>query len=229
MSNEKLYIVPTPIGNMGDITLRAIEVLKLVDVILSEDTRETDKILKKYGIEKPQKSYRDQNHVFMVGQVKEILDSGKSLALVSDSGTPLISDPGFKLVRDLCEKGYAIEALPGASAVTTSLSISGLPTDKFLFLGFLPKTQIQKEKFFAKYEDLDATLIFYESPFRLLKTLETVQSVLGDRASCVCNDLTKLYEDVFRGTLSQANAYYKTKKIKGEFVILVAKKDYQNG
>ena len=226
MSKPKLYIVSTPIGNMADITFRAIEVLKAVDMILSEDTMETDKLLKKYGFSKPQISYRDQNHIRVIEQIKNMLGSGKSLALVSDSGTPLISDPGFKLVRDLIEENIEIESVPGPSAVTAALSVSGLPTDKFLFVGFLPKTEIQKEKFFEKYADIDATLIFYESPFRLSTSMQIAQKVLGHRQACVCNDITKMYEEVVRGSLTELSNHYLQKKIKGEFVVLIAKRDY---
>ncbi|KKS60436.1 MAG: Ribosomal RNA small subunit methyltransferase I [candidate division WWE3 bacterium GW2011_GWF2_42_42] len=200
MSDSKLYIVSTPIGNMSDITLRALEVLKSVDLILSEDTRETDKLLKKYGFSKPQISYRDQNHTRVIEQIKDMLKNGKSLALVSDSGTPLISDPGFKLVRELALENLKLETIPGPSAVTAALSVSGLPTDKFLFVGFLPKSAVQIEKFFEKYSDIDATLIFYESPFRLSKSMQIAQKVLGHRQACVCNDLTKMYEEVVRGS-----------------------------
>ncbi len=226
MSDSKLYIVSTPIGNMSDITLRALEVLKSVDLILSEDTRETDKLLKKYGFSKPQISYRDQNHNRVIEQIKDMIKNGQSLALVSDSGTPLISDPGFKLVRELALENIKLETIPGPSAVTAALSVSGLPTDKFLFVGFLPKSAVQIEKFFEKYSDIDATLIFYESPFRLSKSMQIAQKVLGHRQACVCNDLTKMYEEVVRGSLTDISNQYLNKKIKGEFVVLIAKKDY---
>jgi 16S rRNA (cytidine1402-2'-O)-methyltransferase len=211
---------------MSDITLRALEVLKSVDLILSEDTRETDKLLKKYGFSKPQISYRDQNHNRVIEQIKDMIKNGQSLALVSDSGTPLISDPGFKLVRELALENIKLETIPGPSAVTAALSVSGLPTDKFLFVGFLPKSAVQIEKFFEKYSDIDATLIFYESPFRLSKSMQIAQKVLGHRQACVCNDLTKMYEEVVRGSLTDISNQYLNKKIKGEFVVLIAKKDY---
>ncbi|KKS35518.1 MAG: Ribosomal RNA small subunit methyltransferase I, partial [candidate division WWE3 bacterium GW2011_GWF1_42_14] len=221
MSDSKLYIVSTPIGNMSDITLRALEVLKSVELILSEDTRETDKLLKKYGFSKPQISYRDQNHNRVIEQIKDMIKNGQSLALVSDSGTPLISDPGFKLVRELALENIKLETIPGPSAVTAALSVSGLPTDKFLFVGFLPKSAVQIEKFFEKYSDIDATLIFYESPFRLSKSMQIAQKVLGHRQACVCNDLTKMYEEVVRGSLTDISNQYLNKKIKGEFVVLI--------
>src|SRR3989304_10361104 len=216
MSDSKLYIVSTPIGNMSDITLRALEVLKSVDLILSEDTRETDKLLKKYGFSKPQISYKDQNHNRVIEQIKDMIKNGQSLALVSDSGTPLISDPGFKLVRELALENIKLETIPGPSAVTAALSVSGLPTDKFLFVGFLPKSAVQIEKFFEKYSDIDATLIFYESPFRLSKSMQIAQKVLGHRQACVCNDFTKMYEEVVRGSLTDISNQYLNKKIKGE-------------
>ncbi|EKD96334.1 MAG: hypothetical protein ACD_24C00089G0002, partial [uncultured bacterium] len=137
-----------------------------------------------------------------------------------------ISDPGFKLVRDLIAENVEIESIPGPSAVTAALSISGLPTDKFLFLGFLPKGTIQIEKFFEKYADVDATLIFYESPFRLSRSMQIAQKVLGHRQACVCNDITKMYEEVVRGSLTELSNHYLQKKIKGEFVVLIAKRDY---
>ncbi len=226
MSDAKLYIVSTPIGNLKDITLRALDVLMEVDCILSEDTRETDKILKKYNISKTQISYRDQNHERVISQIRQMLEEGKKLALVSDSGTPLISDPGFKLVRDLTANGFAVESIPGPSAITAALSVSGLPTDKFLYIGFPPKTDAQREKFFAKHADVDATIIFYESPFRLVKSIEAARNVLGNRKACVCNDLTKLHEEVIRGELPQVLNHFTNKNVKGEFVVLVAKKDY---
>ncbi|GIW69868.1 MAG: ribosomal RNA small subunit methyltransferase I [Patescibacteria group bacterium] len=226
MSDAKLYIVSTPIGNLKDITLRALDVLKDADCILSEDTRETDKILKKYNLTKPQISYRDQNHERVISQIKQMLQNGKNLALVSDSGTPLISDPGFKLVRDLAASGFEVESIPGPSAVIAALSISGLPSDSFLFAGFIPKADAQREKFFSKYKDIDATLIFYESPFRLVKSLDIAFKVLGDRKACVCNDITKLHEEVVRGELSNVRDYYSGKNVRGEFVVLIAKKGF---
>ncbi len=226
MLEPKLYIVSTPIGNMGDITVRALETLKAVDTILSEDTREADKILKKYSFSKPQISYRDQNHVRVFDIIKGLIESGKSVALVSDSGTPLVSDPGFKLVRDLLAAGIDVEAVPGPSAVVTALTVSGLPTDKFYFFGFLPKTDNQREKTFESLSDLDATLIFYESPFRILNTLVCAHKVFGDRKSCICNDLTKMHEEVVRGKISDILKNYENKKPRGEFVFLVAKKGF---
>ena len=160
--NGKLYLIATPIGNMDDISARALKALADVDYILSEDTRETQKLLTFYQISKPQISYRDQNHERVLNQIFGLLESGLNVALVSDRGTPLISDPGFKLVRELISKGIKIESIPGPSAVIDSLILSGLPTDKFTFLGFLPKTKSQIIKQLKDYGSLDATLIIFE-------------------------------------------------------------------
>jgi len=217
----KLFIVASPIGNMEDITLRAIKVLKDVSVILSEDTRETQKILNHFEISKPQISYRDQNHLQVLNKIVDLIESGNDLAILSDRGTPLISDPGFKLVRDLISKGYEVVSIPGPSSVIASLVVSGLPTDKFTFLGFLPKTESQRVKIIKNYGELDTTLIFFESPYRILKLLEEVKKTLGNRDVCVVKELTKLHEEVYRFNLNDLD----TVKIdlRGEFVVLVSK------
>ena len=217
----KLFIVASPIGNMEDITLRAIKVLKDVSVILSEDTRETQKILNHFEISKPQISYRDQNHLQVLNKIVDLIESGNDLAILSDRGTPLISDPGFKLARDLISKGYEVVSIPGPSSVIASLVVSGLPTDKFTFLGFLPKTESQRVKIIKNYGELDTTLIFFESPYRILKLLEEVKKTLGNRDVCVVKELTKLYEEVYRFNLNDLD----TVKIdlRGEFVVLVSK------
>ena len=217
----KLFIVASPIGNMEDITFRAIKVLKDVSVILSEDTRETQKILNHFEISKPQISYRDQNHLQVLNKIVDLIESGSDLAILSDRGTPLISDPGFKLVRDLISKGYEVVSIPGPSSVIASLVVSGLPTDKFTFLGFLPKTESQRVKIIKNYGELDTTLIFFESPYRILKLLEEVMKTLGNRDVCVVKELTKLHEEVYRFNLNDLD----TVKIdlRGEFVVLVSK------
>lgn len=226
MSDGKLYIVSTPIGNMEDITLRAVDVLRSVDMILSEDTRETDKILRKFDIKKSQVSYRDQIHTSVLSNIKNMLKNGAKLALVSDSGTPLISDPGFKLVRDLIEEDIEVITIPGPSALISSLTVSGLPTDKFLFLGFIPKSEGQKEKFFSEYKNIDATIVFYESPFRIIRSLRSAYKVLGNRKVCVCNDLTKIFERITRGSFDDVIKVLSNGRIKGEFVVLIAKEGY---
>jgi 16S rRNA (cytidine1402-2'-O)-methyltransferase len=226
MAEPVLYVVATPIGNFSDITLRALEVLKTADLILSEDTRETDKLLRHYGISKAQISYRDQIHERVMGKILEFLDMGKSIVLVSDSGTPLISDPGFKLVRDVKKAGFKVVSLPGPSAVIAALSISGLPTDKFTFLGFLPKTAAHKEKLLKEYAQSEATVILYESPFRVEKTLNEIFKVLGDRTVSLAVELTKSHERVITDKLSNILSRINDVVFKGEFVILIAKKDF---
>lgn len=226
MQKGRIYIIATPIGNLADITLRAIEVLKGVDLILSEDTRETDKILKKYDISKSQLSYRDQNHNVMFPKIVESLENGLSLALISDSGTPLISDPGYKLIRDLIKKGFEVVSIPGPSAVISSLVSSGFPTDKFCFVGFLPKSSNERKNILTEYGLKDATLVIYESPFRIKKLLEEINESLGDRFVCLANEITKSYEKFFRGNVQDLIKEIEGKKLKGEFVVLVAKKGF---
>jgi len=226
MEKGKLYVVATPIGNMGDITIRALETLKSVDLILSEDTRETTKLLQHYEIQKSQISYRDQNHIRVFSNILETLESGKDIALVSDSGTPLISDPGFKLVQDLIAKGIKIESIPGPSAVIGALTVSGLPTDKFTFIGFLPKKSGQQDKLLKEYGALESTLVIYESPYRVVKLLEQLKTSLGNRKVCIVKDLTKLYENLIYGEIDAILTDRTSIKPKGEYIILVAKKDF---
>lgn len=226
MENGKLYIVATPIGNMADITIRALDILKTVDLIISEDTRETSKLLKHYQIEKSQISYRDQNHTRVYDNILELLKSGRNIALVSDSGTPLISDPGYKLVSELIKEGIKIDAIPGASAVISSLVVSGLPTDKFTFIGFMPKKSGQQDKILTEYGALESTLIIYESPYRVIKLLEQIKTTLGNRKVCVVKDITKMYENLIYGEIEDILSRSKDIKEKGEYIVLVAKKDF---
>lgn len=226
MEKGKLYIIATPIGNLSDISLRAIEVLKDVDMVLSEDTRETDKVLKKYEITKPQLSYRDQNHNYVFPRILESLETGLSLALVSDSGTPLISDPGYKLVRDLIKNGIEIVSVPGPCAAITALTTSGFPTDKFVFLGFLPKSGGDRSKTLSIYSKLDATLVLYESPFRVGKLLKEIRSNIGERYVCLANEITKVHEKNSRGNVSLLIEAFEGKRLKGEYVVLVAKEGF---
>lgn len=226
MENGKLYIIASPIGNLSDITLRALEVLKEVDMILSEDTRETDKILKKYEINKPQLSYRDQNHDYIFPRLVESLENGLSLALISDSGTPLISDPGYKLVRDLIKKGIEMVSIPGPCAAISALASSGFPTDKFSFVGFLPKSSGDRTKILNSYGNLDSTLIIYESPFRVGKLLSEIYENLGERHVCLANEITKVHEKILRGNVSLVLEAVKSKRLKGEYVVLVGKEGF---
>jgi len=227
MNKGTLFIVATPIGNLSDITLRALEILKSVDLILSEDTRETDKVLKKYDIEKTQLSYRDQNHNQMLPKVIDMLDVGSNVALISDSGTPLVSDPGYKLVRDLIQKEFNIVSIPGPSAVISALVSSGFPTDKFSFVGFLPKSSGERKRTLKNFGDQDATLIIYESPFRITKLLKEIQETLGDRYVCLANEMTKVYEKFSRNSVSELIKETEGKKLRGEFVVLVGKDGFK--
>jgi 16S rRNA (cytidine1402-2'-O)-methyltransferase len=219
-----LFVVSGPIGNMKDITYRAIDVLNQVDLILSEDTRETAKILTQHNISKPQISYRDQNHDQVYSHILSVLQSGSSVALLSDSGTPVISDPGFKLVRELKKAGITVVPIPGANAAVSALSVSGLPSDKFIFLGFLPKKDNQRKDALKTYGVLDATLVIYESPYRVKKLLEEVRESLGDRVVCLAKDLTKVFESVRTAPVSELLSSDISEK--GEYVVLIAKEDF---
>lgn len=222
----KLFLVATPIGNMDDISARALRTLAEVDYILSEDTRETLKLLNFFNIQKTQISYRDQNHNKVLNQIIELLESGLNIALVSDRGTPLISDPGYKLVKELISRGIKIESIPGPSSIIDALVLSGLPTDKFVFLGFLPRSKSQIEKILKEYGELDATLILFESPFRVESLLDTAFEVLGARDVAVCKELTKLHEEIYRFNLGTRKG--QPLDLRGEFVILISKKGKQD-
>ena len=217
----KLYIVPTPIGNLEDITLRAINVLKEVDFILAEDTRTTSHLLRHLGIEKPMHSHHKFNEPATVGRVAESIAQGRDVALVSDAGTPGISDPGFLLVRKCVEEGIDIVTLPGATALIPALVQSGFPCDRFCFEGFLP----QKKGRMKRLQELATeprTLIFYESPYRVVKCLEQLAETFGaERRVAVVREITKKFEETVRGTLTEAIDHFKSHEPKGEFVIVV--------
>jgi 16S rRNA (cytidine1402-2'-O)-methyltransferase len=218
------FVVATPIGNLQDTTQRTIEVLKNVRYILSEDTRETKKLLDAYHLTTDQLSYRDQNHKKMFPKIIEFLSAGQDIALVSDSGTPLISDPGFKLVQEVIKAGFEVLTVPGPSAVTAAISISGLPTDKFIYLGFLPKGGEQRKRILKQYGVLDATIVIYESPYRLEKLLREIMDTLGNRYVALCGELTKMHEKCVRGFVGDLVDL--TTGQKGEYVVLVAKEGY---
>lgn len=220
----KLYLVPTPIGNLDDITLRAVKVLQSVDGILAEDTRTSGVLLKHLNISKPLHSYHIFNEHGTIQKVVAQLRAGKTLALVSDAGTPGISDPGFLLVRACLEAAIPVECLPGATAFVPALVNSGLPNDRFTFEGFLPHKKGRQTRIEA-LADETRTMIFYESPHRLLKLLEQLAQVFGaDRPASVSRELTKLFEETVRGSLSEIEAYFAEKPIKGELVVCVAGK-----
>lgn len=218
-----LYIVATPIGNLQDITLRALDVLKMADLIVCEDTRVTGKLLSAYGINKPTLSYNDHNGEERRPKIMEMLRDGKHVALVSDAGTPLVSDPGFKLARDVLAEGIYVTALPGASSVLSALCLSGLPSDRFFFAGFLPAKQEARAKEIASLAAIPSTLILFESAKRLSETLGALQKGLGNRQAAVVRELTKLYEETKRGTLEDLVRYYnESGEPKGEIVLVIA-------
>lgn len=218
----KLYLVPTPIGNLADITLRALEVLKQADVILCEDTRTSGRLLKHYGIQKPLYAHHQHNEHQAVDALIAQLQSGKVFALITDAGTPGISDPGYLLLRECIRNGIPVECLPGATAFVPALVQSGLPANQFVFEGFLPLKKGRQTRLQQLAEE-ERTIIFYESPHRLLKTLRDLAAFLGaTRQASVSRELTKLFEDTQRNTLDALTAYYEKNPAKGEIVIVVA-------
>lgn len=219
-----LYIVPTPIGNLKDITLRALEVLREADLIVCEDTRRAQKLLKAYEIHKLLLSLHEHSGEGRIREVLNRLSEGMSVALVSDSGTPLISDPGFELLREVIRRGISFEVLPGPCAAITALAASGLATDAFSFFGFLPQKSLARKKFLAELESREETLIFYESPYRLSRTLEDMRTVFGEREAVIARELTKKFEEISRGYLSELIQKFSQRKVLGEVVILVAGK-----
>lgn len=221
---SKLYIVPTPIGNLEDITLRAVKVLQEVDFILAEDTRTSSFLLKHLGIEKPLRSHHKFNEHATVGMLAETIASGRNVALVSDAGTPGISDPGFLLVRTCIEHGIEVETLPGATALIPALVQSGFPCDKFCFEGFLPQKKGRMKRL-EELRDEERTIIFYESPFRVVKCLEQMAEVFGaERMVSVSREITKKFEQTVRGTLAETAEYFRAHEPKGEFVIVLSGK-----
>ncbi len=220
-----LFIVPTPIGNLADITLRALEVLKSVDLILAEDTRTTGFLLRHYEISKPLQSFHNFNEHKIVDSLVRRLEKGEKMALVSDAGTPGISDPGFLIIRACLQAGLKLECLPGATAFVPALIKSGLPSDRFAFEGFLPHKK-GRLTMLKKLATEERTMIFYESPFRLIKTLEQLRDHFGaDRRASVSRELTKMFEETVNGSIAEILNHFLTKEVKGEIVIVVAGKD----
>lgn len=218
-----LYIVATPIGNLADISLRALDILKLADLILCEDTRVSGNLLSHYSIKKPLLSYNDHNAADRRPEIFTALENGKRIALISDAGTPLVSDPGYKLVREALDRGFFVTAIPGASSVLSALCLSGLPSDRFLFAGFLPTKTEALKKYLGEFATVPATLIFFESARRLEDTLEAMITVFSDRKAAVVREITKLYEESRRGQLSELLEQIRsTGTLKGEIVIVVA-------
>lgn len=222
---SKLYLVPTPIGNLQDFTYRAVEVLNTVDLILAEDTRTSSKLLKHYNISKPLTAFHQHNEHKSLDKIIDKLNSGSTIALVSDAGTPGISDPGFLLVRACVENNIDVECLPGATAFVPALVSSGFPCDKFVFEGFLPHKKGRQTRLNLLQEE-NRTIVFYESPHRLLKTLQQFKEYFGDeRKIAVCRELTKIHEEVIRGTAEELINYYNANTLKGEIVIVVEGKN----
>jgi 16S rRNA (cytidine1402-2'-O)-methyltransferase len=216
-----LYLVATPIGNMSDISLRALETLRLVDCVASEDTRRTGRLLKHYEIGKPQISYHEHNKQAATERIMGMLAAGKSVALVADAGTPGLSDPGFVLVRAAIEAGAEVTMIPGAAACVMALILSGLPTHGFTFRGFAPRKSGQRQRFLGIDAESPHTLIFYESPYRVKRFLEDALVVYGDRQAVLARELTKLHESIDRGSLCELIESL-PEKPKGEYVILIA-------
>lgn len=218
-----LYIISTPIGNLADITLRALETLKQLDLILAEDTRRTSKLLSHYNIKNKIISYNDFNKHKKTPMIINFLKNNKNIGIVSDSGTPGISDPGFYLVRECVKNNINIIPTPGPNAAITALISSGLPTDSFSFYGFLPKKEKAKEDFFKKIKNEDKTIVIYESPYRLIKTLKIMSEITPNKEICIARELTKKFEEFIRGTAFEIYSKIKYREIKGEIVIIIGK------
>ncbi|MEA5604907.1 16S rRNA (cytidine(1402)-2'-O)-methyltransferase [Nostoc sp. UHCC 0252] len=218
-----LYVVGTPIGNLEDITFRAVRILQTVDIIAAEDTRHTGKLLQHFQVKTPQVSYHEHNRTSRIPELLEHLTNDKAIALVSDAGMPGISDPGYELVKACIEAGISVVPIPGASAAITALSAAGLPTDRFVFEGFLPAKTQQRQEHLESLQTESRTLIFYESPHRLRDTLQDLAEVWGsDRQIVLCRELTKLYEEFWRGTVAEAIAHYSQREPQGEYTLVVA-------
>lgn len=221
----KLYLVPTPVGNLGDMTYRGVEVLRSVDLILAEDTRTSRVLMQHYDIKTPMQSYHIFNEHQAVHGLVERLQGGETIALVTDAGTPGISDPGFLLVREAIKEGVEVECLPGATAFVPALVQSGLPCDRFVFLGFLPHKKGRQTALHALADEV-RTMIIYESPYRLVKLLEELKGVLGEeRLVSVSREISKLHAETVRGTLAEVLAHFATGEVRGEIVVVVAGKE----
>ena len=219
-----LYLVPSPIGNLKDITLRAIEVLQQADLILAEDTRTSSVLLRHYNIQKPVTPYHQHNEHKVVAHLVDQMQGGRTMALLTDAGTPAISDPAFLLIRECLKNEIKVECLPGATAFVPALVNSGIPTNRFCFEGFIPLKK-GRQTLLKQLAEEERTMIFYESPMRLVKTLEDFATYFGkDRACCVSRELTKMFEENKRGTLEEVSAHFQQKAVKGEIVIVVAGK-----
>ena len=225
VNDPQLFIVPTPIGNMGDITIRAIETLKNSDLILAEDTRHAKKLLSEYNISTKVNSYHLNNEHKKVNDYIELMALGQKISLITDAGTPCISDPGFLLIREAIKKDILITCLPGPTALIPAIVLSGLPSESFIFEGFLPRKKGRKAKLLELAQNTRTTII-YESPYRVIKTLTELLEYFGaDRQISLSREISKIYEETFRGSIIEAIKYFSNKKIKGEFVICIDKKN----
>jgi 16S rRNA (cytidine1402-2'-O)-methyltransferase len=219
-----LYLVATPIGNLEDITLRALRVLREADLIACEDTRQTRKLLQHYGIQKPVVSYHEHNEAQRAEELVRRLQQGLDVALVSDAGTPLLADPGYRVAKSAAEAGFAVQPVPGPSALVAALAASGLPTDAFYFGGFLPARQGQRRRALEALAQERATLVFYEAPHRILETLEDVEAVLGPRQVVIARELTKIHEEFLRGAAGEVRQALAARgSVKGEITLLIGK------
>ena len=217
-----LYVVATPIGNLGDITLRALDVLKSVDLIAAEDTRYSGMLLKHFGIKKPFISYHEHNEAKRTPELVERLMRGENVALITDAGTPALSDPGLRLIRECIQRELSFTIIPGPSSILTAVLGSGFSTDKFSFCGFLPVKSGKRERELRAAAERDATAIFFESPYRLTKTLAVCTNIMPDRQLCVARELTKKFEEFRRGTASELFVYYQAHPPKGEIVLMIS-------
>ena len=220
---SNIYFVPTPIGNMKDITLRALEVLENSDIIYCEDTRNSQNLLKFHNINTKLISYHKFNESERVEEIISNIENGKTVSVISDAGMPIINDPGFVILQEVIKKGISYEILPGACALINGICGSCFDTTNFVYMGFVPKTESEREKFFKNFKDMSVTGIFYESPHRLLKTLKSLYAQFGNINVCVCRELTKLFEEYKRGCIDEIISYYEEKGVKGEIVLVIEK------
>lgn len=223
-SSGKLYLVPTPIGNLGDISRRALEVLEKVDLVACEDTRVTGRLLTHYGFKKKLISYHEYNERSRAGKLLAEVNAGRTVAVVTDAGTPGISDPAYRIVRTAIDSGIAVEALPGPSALLPALTASGLPTDRFFFEGFLSHKSAARRRRLEEVRAYPHTLVFYESPHRVGKCLNDMLEILGDRQACLAREISKKFEQYIRGTLSEIIQQIALRNVKGEIVLIVSGK-----
>ncbi|WP_314558127.1 16S rRNA (cytidine(1402)-2'-O)-methyltransferase [uncultured Parvimonas sp.] len=220
---SNIYFVPTPIGNMKDITLRALEVLENSDIIYCEDTRNSQNLLKFHNINTKLISYHKFNESERVEEIISNIENGKTVSVISDAGMPIINDPGFVILQEVIKKGISYEILPGACALINGICGSGFDATNFVYMGFVPKTESEREKFFKNFKDMNVTGIFYESPHRLLKTLKSLYAQFGNINVCICRELTKLFEEYKRGCIDEIISYYEEKGVKGEIVLVIEK------